>query len=162
MEFSIEIQKLVLEYNLYSRANTMLYKDKDVAEMLKSLYGVDRFVLVNRCNSISRRLIPLIAPLHGTTVFVTCKDGEILKGIIEHPATRVYLDSNGVQRETPNEVAFRDSYTGSEVIALWVNTGNKLTSHLYNAEFIQTEEEYFQDLKNECELNAFESISFEG
>ena len=162
MEFSTEIQKLVLEYNLYSRANTMLYKDKDVAEMFKSLYGIDRFDFVNNCNSISKKLIPLIAPLHGTNVFVTCKDGEVLKGTIEHPLTRMYIDSEGFQRETPNEVAFRNSYGGSEVIALWVNTGNKLTSHLYNAEFIQTEEEYFQDLKNECELNAFESISFEG
>ena len=145
MKFNSEIENLVKEFNINSRANEMLYRDREVAALLKATHDVDRFTFVDRCNKISRKLIPLITSFHNTKVIVKNKrTGELLKGVIEHLPT--------------NDVSFRTYSDDTEGIALWVNTGDKFTTHLYNAEEIQLEDE---DLKNECELNSFESQSYE-
>jgi hypothetical protein len=159
MNFNKEIQELVKQYNINSRANTMLYKDKDVAEMFKSLHNIDRFQFVMKCNQIAKELIPLITPYHNRLVVITEKSGKMTHGIIEHLPTRMY-DNN--TKETSNNVKFRTYSDDSEGIALWVNTGNKFSTHLYNAEDIQLENEYLEDLKNECELNSLENQSYEG
>jgi len=150
MIFNKEILKLVKEYNINSRANSMLYKDKEVEEMLKSLHGVDRWKFVTKCNAIAKELIPLITPFHGTPVIVCNKRGDSIKGIIEHPARRLYIDDNGNVKETDNSVCFRNYSDKSEGIALWVNTGDKRTSHLYNSNDIELAKDYH-------ELNSFES-----
>lgn len=163
MKFNSEIENLVKEFNISSRANTMLYRDKEVADLLKATHDVDRFSFVDKCNRISRRLIPLITSFHNTKVVVKhTRTGEILKGVIEHLPTRFYTNHNQEKKETPNEVSFRTYSDGTEGIALWVNTGDKFTTHLYNAENIQLESEYLEDLKNESELNSLESQSYEG
>lgn len=156
--FNNQIQELVKEFNLNQRANTMLYKDNDVAEMLKSLHKIDRFQFVMRYNQISKELIPLITPYHNRLVVVTEKNGNIIHGVIEHLPTRMY--DNGT-KETSNDVSFRTYQDNSKGIALWINTGDKRTTHLYNAENIQLENEYLEDLKNESELNALENQSLE-
>ena len=146
MEFNAEIQELVKEFNVNSRANKMLYKDKEVANMLQVLHNIDRFNFVNKCNKISRKLIPLITPFHNTKVVVkSTRTGEILKGVIEHLPTRFYTDHNQEKKETSNDVSFRYYSDGTEGIALWVNTGDSFTTHLYNAEDIQLESEYLED-----------------
>lgn len=167
MKFNEEIQKLVVQYNIYDRANTMLYKDKEVSNMLKELHNIDRFNFLMKCNIISDKLVSFITPYHNTKVFVTSKGGELIHGVIEHLPTREY---NG--RTLKNSVSFRTYADLSEGIALWVNTGNPFTTHLYNAEDIQleveeNEDDYavtdlsLEDLKNESELNALENQSFE-
>lgn len=154
MKFNLEIENLVKEFNINSRANTMLYRDEEVANMLKDLHNIDRFIFVDRCNSISRKLISLITPFHNTKVVVkSTRTGEVLKGVIQHLPTRFYTDHNQEKRETSNDVSFRTYSDGTEGIALWVDTGDKFTTHLYNAEDIQLESE---NLKNEVELNSFE------
>ena len=65
-----EIKALVKEFNINSRANKMLYRDEEVANMLKELHNIDRFSFVNKCNKISIKLIPLITPFHNTEVVV--------------------------------------------------------------------------------------------
>ena len=133
MEFNTQIQELIKEFNTNSKANNMLYKDKAVREMFKTLYGIDRFTFVDRCNQISTELIPHITVYHGTKVIIKGRhDGEIINGIIEHLPTSIYEG-----RLLNNEVSFRSYLDGSEGIALWVNTGDKLTTHLYNAENIE-------------------------
>ena len=163
MEFNSEIKALVKEFNINSRATTMLFRDKEVANMLKELHNIGRFSFVDKCNKISRRLIPLITPFHNTKVVVkSTRTGEILKGVIQHLPTRFYTDHNQEKKETPNDISFRTYSDGTEGIALWVNTGDNFTTHLYNAENIQLESEYLEDLKNESELNSLESQSYEG
>lgn len=163
MKFNSDIQKLVKEFNINSRANKMLYRDEEVANMLKELHNIDRFSFINKCNKISRELIPLITPFHNTKVVVkSTRTGETLKGVIQHLPTRFYTDHNQEKKETSNDVSFRTYSDGTEGIALWVNTGDKFTTHLYNAEDIQLEYEYLENLKNEYELNALESQSYEG
>lgn len=163
MEFNLEIKELVKEFNVNSRAITMLYKDKEVANMLKDLYDIDRFSFIDKCNKISRELIPLITPLHNTKVVVkSTRTGKILKGVIQHLPTRFYTDHNQEKKETPNSVSFRTYSDGTEGIALWVDTGDSFTTHLYNAENIQLESEYLEDLKNESELNSLENQVYEG
>jgi len=163
MKFNSEIENLVKEFNISSRANTMLYGDKEVADLLKATHDVDRFIFVNRCDRISRKLISLITPFYNTKVIVkSTRTGEILKGVIEHLPTRFYTDHNQEKKETPNDVSFRKYSDGTEGIALWVNTGDYFTTHLYNAEDIQLESEYLKDLKNEVELNSFELQTYEG
>jgi hypothetical protein len=137
MRFNKKILKLVKEYNINSRAKSMLCDDEEVAKMLKSLHGVDRWNFVDRCNAIARELIPLITPFHGTPVIVCNKRGDSIKGIIEHPSKRLYIDDNGNVKETDNSVCFRNYSDKSEGIALWVNTGDRRTSHLYNSEDIE-------------------------
>ncbi len=158
MDFSKEIQELVKEYNTYSKANTMLYNDENVAEMFKSLHNIDRFQFVIKCNQISRELIPLITPYHNKSVIVTEKNGKVIRGVIEHSPTRMY-DNN--TKETYNDVSFRTYLDGSEGIALWVNTGHKSSTHLYNAKDIQLENKYLEYLQNESELNPLENQSNE-
>lgn len=133
MELSKEIQELVKEYNINSKANNMLYKDEEVAIMMKTKYNLDRFDFVEKCNSISVKLIPLITPLHGKKVTVNGRNG-VVKGVIEHLPTRVYTNITGEKRTTDNTVSFRTYKDDSEGIALWVNTGDKFTTHLYNVE----------------------------
>ena len=160
MEFNSKIKELVKEFNINSRANRMLYRDEEVANMLKDLHDIDRFDFVDKCNKISRKLIPLITPFHNTKVVVkSTRTGEVLKGVIEHLPTRFYTAPNQEKKETSNDVSFRTYSDGTEGIALWVNTGDIFTTHLYNAEDIQLESE---DLKNECELNSLESQAYEG
>jgi hypothetical protein len=137
MIFNKEIIDLVKEYRILSRANSMLCDDEEVAKMLKSLHGVDRWNFVDRCNAIARELIPLITPFHGTPVIVCNKRGDSIKGIIEHPSKRLYNDYNGNVKEIDNPVCFRNYSDKSEGIALWVNTGDRRTSHLYNSEDIE-------------------------
>lgn len=117
--FNNQIQELVKEFNIKSRANVMLFKDSEVAEML----NIDRFQFVIRCNQISQELVPLITPYHNKPVVITEKNGNTIHGKIE----------------TSNNVVFRTYQDGSEGIALWINTGDKSTTHLYNAENIQLE-----------------------
>ena len=76
--------------------------------------------------------------------------------------TRFYTDHNQEKKETSNDVSFRTYSDGTEGIALWVNTGDNFTTHLYNAEDIQLESEYLENLKNECELNSLENQTYEG
>jgi hypothetical protein len=159
--FNKQIQALVKEFNTNSRANTMLYKDKDVAEMLRVLHNIDRFDYVMRCNSISKLLIDLITPYHNRLVIITIND-KTIHGVIKHLPTRMYTDTQGNNRTTANEVSFRTYLDGTEGIALWVDTGDRETTHLYNAEFIELLNEELQDLKNECDLNSFENQGYEG
>lgn len=165
--FNKQIKKLIKEYNLYSRANTMLYKDNDVAEMLKCLHNVNRDIFINKMFKIERELIPLITPYHNRMVIVTDKDGKHYHGIIEHLPTREYTNSStGKKETTDNTISFRKYNDNSEGIALWVNTGNKFTTHLYNAEDIElknknTADYELEDLKNECELNTLENQPIE-
>ena len=70
MKFNTEIENLVKEFNINSRANKILYRDKEVADLLKATHDVDRFIFANRCNRIFRELIPLITPFHNTKVIV--------------------------------------------------------------------------------------------
>lgn len=137
MEFSEQINELVKEYNANSRANTMLYKDKEVEKLFKSMYGIDRFEFVHKCNSISKALIALITPYHDRAVIIIDRNNKPISGVIEHLPTRVYTGQNGEQKTTSNDVSFRTYSDGSEGIALWINTGDKYTTHLYNAENIQ-------------------------
>lgn len=133
MEFNTQIQELVKEFNINSKANYMLYSNRDVEELFETLYGTDRFTFVNRCNQISTELIPHITTYHGSKVTIKGRhDGEVINGIIEHLPTRIYEG-----RLLNNEVSFRGYLDGSEGISLWVNTGDNLTTHLYNAENIE-------------------------
>ena len=131
MKFNKEVQDLVHEYNMYSRANVMLYKDDEVADMLKTLHKIDRFEFVNHCNEISEKLIPLITPYDGKSVVVETKKGPVIHGIIEHSPIRMYEG-----KVLHNNVTFRLQSDGKYGIALWINTGDVLTTHLYNAEFL--------------------------
>jgi hypothetical protein len=137
MTFNAEIQNLVNEYNVYSRANTMLYKNPDVAEMLLSLYTIDRFQFTMKCSKIEMELISLITPYHNKPVTITDKYGNTIHGVIEHLPTREYTESNGNKRTTNNNVSFRYYDNDSQGIALWVNTGDVKTTHLYNADMIE-------------------------
>ena len=163
MKFNLEIENLVKEFNINSRANTMLYRDEEVANMLKDLHNIDRFSFVDKCNKISRELIPLITSFHNTKVVVkNTRTGKIIKGVIQHLPTRFYTNHNQEKNETSNAVSFRTYSDGTEGIALWVDTGDKFTTHLYNAENIQLESEYLEDLKNETELTSLENQTYEG
>ena len=84
MKFNKEIQDLVHEYNVYSRANVMLYNDNEVADMLKTLHKIDRFEFVNHCNKISEKLIPLITPYDGKSVVVKTKKGPVIHGTVSY------------------------------------------------------------------------------
>ena len=131
MKFNKEIQDLVREYNMYSRANVMLYKDDEVADMLKTLHKIDRFEFVNHCNKISEKLIPLITPYDGKSVVVKTKKGPVIHGIIEHSPIRMYEG-----KVLHNNVTFRLQSDGKYGIALWINTGDVITTHLYNVELL--------------------------
>jgi hypothetical protein len=134
--FNEEILTLVREYNSYSKANNTLYRDKDVAKMLKTLYGVDRFNFVDKCNEIARKLIPLILPYNDKNVIVSVKGKEI-NGVLRCLATRKYTNSQGHVITTDDSVSFRTYKDSTEGIALWVDTANKFTTHLYNTENIE-------------------------
>ena len=146
MKFNKEVQDLVHEYNIYSRANVMLYKDDEVADRLKTLHKIDRFEFVNHCNKISEKLIPLITPYDGKSVVVKTKKGPVIHGIIEHSPIRMYEG-----KVLHNNVTFRLQSDGKYGIALWINTGDVMTTHLYNAENINlktpfTNEIYYNDI----------------
>lgn len=131
IQFNKQVVELVKQANVNDRVNNILFKDREVAEMFKSLYKLDRFDFVIKTNKIAKELIPFITPFHNKSVIVTDKKGKMLHGVIEHLPTRI---NDG--KTLDNNVSFRTFKDGSIGIALWVNTGNKYSTHLYNSEDI--------------------------
>ena len=141
---SQKVQELINLYNANSKLNKFLYNNKDCNELLKSIIGNDRWQFVVKSNQIERDLIPLITPLHGKKVKILCPhSGTVNEGIIEHLPTRQYKDYNGVLKTTDNTVSFRrnhensSNYDANETIALWVNTGDKYSTHLYSIDDLE-------------------------
>jgi hypothetical protein len=145
--FTSEIHALIKEYNVYAKINSFLYKNEDVQQHMMNVDGWgDRFDFVHKCNNIERKLTPLIHNvLHGKRVRVMGgHPTKLYEGIIEHYLKRTYEG-----RELDNETAFRyrngeedvNIMTSSQCIDLWVNTGDKHSTHLYPADKIELIEE---------------------
>lgn len=128
--FSPTIIQLVKEYNSNSKTNQVLNDNPDIASLLKETHGIDRFEFVGKCNQIEKQLIPLINQYHNRWVIVS-KNNKLITGIILHPETRQFQE-----RTLPNNVAFRVFENGNVGIALWIDTGYKFSTHLYNVEDI--------------------------
>ena len=122
MVLTIKIKKLIDEYNVNYRANTMLYKEKDVAALIKANYNVDRFNFLKRMNQIERELVTLLAHLDGENAIVTTREGECVQGKIEIANKIPFLDF--------------DNEEGKPEMTLWVETGHRRTSQLYAADKI--------------------------
>lgn len=108
----------------YDRLNGFLAQnDQALNKVMKTIDPkFDRFNLVAAKNKISRKLTPYIHEnFHGKHVVLD--NGTI--GVIEHPLTRTYGDEGAI-RITENCVSFRE-----HGISLWVNTGDRYTTHLY-------------------------------
>lgn len=137
LNLSTEAQALIAEYNTNGKLNSFLYQNKDCHELFKTfLEGEysDRFILVRRKNNIERELISYIHEnFHGKKVEVTDNFGQTFKGVIEHELTRTYNDGTQI---TDNKVCFRFDEVvnkmGVETVSLWVNTGEKDSTHLYS------------------------------
>ena len=155
------INILIKGHNTARKINSFLYKEEDCNQLLKTFIkgksneelSFDRWEFVNMCNNIERELIPFIYDnYHGKKV--TTSEG--IEGVIEHLTKRTFEN-----RELDNTVSFRwtnDACT-EETIALWVNTGDKYTTHLYTVNNLTLTE--LVDAKNECELNSLENQSLE-
>lgn len=128
----LDVQEAIAKYNTASRANQLFYNDKGVNHMMVTLYpDFDRFKFVNICNQVSYDLIDWVCSLDGTVVVLP--NG--LSGVIEHKSTRTYED-----RELRNSVSLRcNSEIDNSIatIAVWVNTGDRGTTHLYNLDRLQ-------------------------
>lgn len=121
--YSENIINKIAEYEAYDKFNDFLYKNKGCDEIFTDINnGKDRFILVNASNRLSKELTPEISSIFHNKKCVV--NG--IEGIIEHPLTITYQEE-----ELTNETSFRKG------IALWVNTGNSLTTHLYNASEIE-------------------------
>lgn len=131
-QLSPEVQHHIADYNANSKLNTFLYNNVDCNKLFgtSTTHNDDRWLLVRNMGKIEYKLIKYIHEnFHDKRVTV-----DSIKGIIKHPLTR-YYDNNGEQKETHNDVSFR-SVNGSETIALWVETDNKFSTHLYTIDQI--------------------------
>lgn len=139
--FPQHIIDLITEYNINSKFNSFLYKNSDIYEYLKKKdVLINRFNYVVRCHEIDSKLSLIMHDLyHGKKVRVKAdRSDNMIEGVIKHELTRIYMD-NGIERETSNDTAFRynhdepvDITTSNQHIELWVDTGDKYTSHLYS------------------------------
>lgn len=131
---------LVAECSALDKLNHFLYTHDDCNNVLKSyMNGKDRWAFVSRKNQIAAELVANIHNIfHGRQVIVPDIFGKPknITGIIEHDLVRNYEG-----RIFTNNVLFRSIESGNtmsgETIALWVNTGDKYTSHLYNIDKIE-------------------------
>lgn len=134
---TVEEKEAIKRYNAASKLNNFLYKEEASKDLFMDTFlhkcgtGADRFQLVDMCNKISRELTPGIHRFHGKTCMI---DG--IAGVIKHELKREYIG-----RILDNETCFRaSSYEDvncEETIALWVETGDKFTSHLYTIDKIK-------------------------
>lgn len=155
--FPIEIQDLIREYNTNHTFNTFLYKFPECNELFKQQYGKgynDRFEFVHACFRIERQLTPLIHKLyHGKRVRL--KNG--IEGTIRHELTREY-DGRTLENETSfrsgDQWQVNDLASQVQHIELWVETGNRMTSHLYDTadmELLDWDEQLFGYWENNAE-----------
>lgn len=146
METPKELILQLEEIRICDKFNSFLYKNKECNEyfatnILKAEYD-DRFIFVRKKNRLEREMAPIVHELfHGKYCVVKqhisrpgVKSGSTVIGHIEHPLTRTYGKDH---KETSNDVSIRTGSDGKETIALWVNTGDKHTTHLYNLEDIE-------------------------
>ena len=126
--------EMIATYNAANKLNTFLYKNNDAHRLMKSNYAqaynieVDRFDFVRIQDHIARKLTDSIRRFHGMEVIVGGKLGRI-----EHELTRTFKGGT-----YSNHVSFRGvDGSDEETIALWVNTGDNYTTHLYNIDKIE-------------------------
>ncbi len=136
-----EIIALISEHNACDQLNTFLYKHDECNKLFAELTnGKDRWQLVIRINQIERLLIePIHALFHNKEVIITetgvrkqRAEKKTVTARIIHNKTREY--NNQI---LDNSVSFRTDDNGNETIALWVDTGDKYSTHLYNIDLIE-------------------------
>lgn len=147
------IEDLIREYNTVSKFNSFLYDNPDCNELFKTYESKDgepmwkgwggRDQFITRCHQIEKELTPVIREMyHGQEVRVygTRLPKEGVRGTIKHELTHTYSRSDGTEGVTDNNVSFRGLDDGNalceQTIALWVETGDKYTTHLYTADRI--------------------------
>jgi len=134
---TVEEKEAIKRYNAASKLNIFLYKNKGSNDLFNELFGnqygnhADRFQLVDICNKISRELTPGMHRFHGKNCIV---DG--IKGVIKHELKREY-DGRILDNETCFRASSYEDVNCEETIALWVETGDKFTSHLYTIDKIK-------------------------
>lgn len=137
----------VEEYNICSRLNSFFYKDDKAHQYLKKSGMSDRTNLIMRCHVIKSELIAWVHHVFHNQRCQVVVGGKTIEGVIKHELTRVYTDSKGQPQNTTNDVSFRReyedaTYSAPENIALWVDTGDKYTTHLYNATQIMFNDDF--------------------
>lgn len=122
-----DIVQMIKQHNINSKLNNFLYKNEDCNEFIKELTGQDRWQFVTKNNKIERELITYIHDnFHNRKCIVNGKEGVIKQEKTREFENRTYDNSISFRRE------YEDStYSAPETIALWVETDNKMTSHLY-------------------------------
>lgn len=131
-----DTQLLITEYNANTKLNSFLAKHEDCDELFKQFVtkagGYEgRFTLVRRCNQIERELITYVHDnFHGIKCRVKTPKGEI-DGIIQHDKYRMF-EGRKVDYTVSFRRRFEDAnYSEPETIALWVDTMDRFTTHLY-------------------------------
>lgn len=140
---SAQIKQLIAEYNTHSKLSTFFYHNPDCKRLA---LGEDSKYSEYRSHQIETELTPIVNEhLDGKRVRVQCSKfhgGKIIDGVIHHSLTReVQYNGVGEMHTIQKEVSFRGLNDGNaldeQTIALWVETGDKYTTHLYTADRIE-------------------------
>lgn len=139
---SAQMKQLIAEYNTYSKISTFFYHNPDCRKLLMDGGKYNEY----RSHQIETELTPIVNEhLDGKRVRVQCSafhGGKIIDGVIRHALTReVQYNGVGEMHTIQKEVSFRGVNDGNaldeQTIALWVDTGDRYTTHLYTADRIE-------------------------